>query len=413
VDTLVATIALGMGFDKPDLKYVIHFQRPGSAVFYYQQVGRAGRAVDNAYGILLSGDEDADINDYFVRTAFPSELHVEQVLGVLEGASEGMTIGEIQQAVNLRWSDIDKVLKVLVVRTPSPVRKLKTRWYRTPVEYHPDAEKVATILRQRRDEQQRMLDYMKSDTCLMEFLSRELDDPHAERCGKCSSCLGKPVLDETYPPELAIRASEYLKRSDIPIEPRKVWPFGGIMGGRLKGRIPEESRCEEGRALCLWGDAGWGSLVRDGKHAGHFSDQLVEGMAKMIRERWFPIPPPGWVTCIPSLGNPDLVPDFSRRLASQLHLPFHPCIVKTRDTEPQKSMQNSFQQAENIINSFSIDRKPPEFRMPVLLVDDIVDSRWTMTVVSVLLREGGSGTVYPLALADASESLSYMDKLQQ
>ena len=190
----------------------------------------------------------------------------------------------------------------------------------------------------------------------------------------------------------------FLRRTSLPIEPRKRWPAGGLPRYEVRGSIPSEHRSETGKALCIWGDAGWGGLVRSGKYReGRFADDLVRACAELLA-KWTPGPAPEWVTCIPSRRHPELVPDFAERLATEIGLPFHRSLSKAEDRAEQKSMANSVQQARNVDGSLTISLDP----LPggaVLLVDDMVDSRWTLTVAAWLLRSKGSGKVWPLALA--------------
>ena len=244
-----------------------------------------------------------------------------------------------------------------------------------------------------------MCEYMQTTSCLMGFLRNALDDPHVEPCGMCTPCQQRLLWPDKYDGSVAKRAVAFLRHSELPIEPRKKWPAEAFPLFGWKGNIPEDLVMQQGRALCLWGDAGWGDLVEQGKHKeNRFSDELVAGVVDMIRTRWKPDPTPTWVTCVPSLNHPTLVSEAAKRFAGQLRLPFVDCIAKTHSTKPQKDMMNGFQQAHNLDGAFAVDHRQVR-NGPVLLVDDMVDSRWTFTVLCALLRQAGSGPVYPVALA--------------
>ncbi len=402
---LVATTALGMGFDKPDLAFVIHYQLPGSVVHYYQQVGRAGRALPDAFAVLLGGGGDSDITDHFIETAFPPRDLVEKILTQLDAAPDGLTLGELQIQLNAPMSRLNHALKLLSLESPAPLLKLDSHWKRTVAPLASAFwERVERLTELRKREQTRMREYLHAQSCLMQFLARELDEHDAPPCGRCAVCRGELLLAEQFPLTLAERAAQFLQRTHHPIKPRKLWPKDAFKTYQFTGKISKELSAEEGRVLAIWGDAGWGELVRAGKYseAGRFDDRLVAAVVEMIRE-WKPQPGPAWVTCVPSLNHTTLVPEFAERLACALQLPFHPVLQKARATPPQKEMQNSFQQAHNLDGAFTVT-PGADFTKPLLLVDDMVDSGWTFAVCAALLRQAGSGPAFPVALAQTSKS---------
>ena len=391
VKAVVATSALGMGYDKADLTFVVHYQAPGSVVSYYQQVGRAGRGVEHADVVLLRGGEDRRIQDFFIEQAFPARERVAAVLGELEAAGEsGRTTRELMAVVNLGMGRIEAMLKILDVE--GAVRREGRSWRSIPgADWSYDGERYAQVTALRRAEQDAMAAYGTDGRCLMRVLQEELDDPEPRDCGRCSVCT-RARFAEPLDPALVELAERHLRSRPIELEVKKMAPDAA---GTMR-KIPEDVRVEPGWALARFGDGGWWPAIERGLRSGEFDDEVVAGLADLLR-RAGPGPGPiSWVTAVPSAGLGDVLGRLAARLAAQLGVPYLELVRRKQDRPPQREMANAVQQAANVRGAFAVIATPP--RGAGVLLDDRRSSGWTLAMVGGQLRRAGAEHVVPVAL---------------
>ena len=402
---LVATSALGMGFDKADIGFVVHLGAPPSPIAYYQQIGRAGRAIKDAFVILLPHEQDLAIWRYFASLSFPPEDQVRLVLRALELAGVPLSTGVLENVVELSRGRLEHMLKVLDV--DGAVKRVEGGWLGTGISWHHDSERYERVAAARIAEQRAMLEYVDTAGCRLEYLRQCLDDPLASPCGRCDNCAGKHV-PESISRETLGELRAFVGRVGVRVLPRTQWPTGlRLLRIPLSGRIKTEEMAETGRVIARLTDLGWGEELRalfDSQGDSRLP-RKVEGLVQRVLEDWqaeVNFNAEGLVA-ITSTRRPRLVDSFSQCVAELLALPILGSLSPTE--VPDSTKANSARRVAalygRIVASETLADELAGRKGSILLIDDLVDSGWTMTLGSRALRRMGVESVLPLAIASA------------
>ncbi|HCE60822.1 RecQ family ATP-dependent DNA helicase [Janibacter terrae] len=400
VKALVATSALGMGFDKPDLGFVVHLGAPSSPVAYYQQVGRAGRATERADVVLLPGHDDVSIWKHFASASMPREDQAAAVLTALAEAGRALSTAALETIVDIRRTRLELLLKVLDV--DGAVQRVSGGWIGTGQPWVYDAERYERVAAARQAEQQHMLDYIATDGCRMAFLQRTLDDPSAQDCGRCDRCAGA-WIDADVAAEALGSARSTLDRAGVDLDPRAQWPTGmDRLGVPVRGKIPPTEGMSPGRALARVTDLGWGPRVRDLLAQDQpVPDQVVRAVVRVLAEWGWQTRPAG-IVVVPSRSRPTLVTSLAEQLGQIGRLPVLGTLDLVDGGPVGDPGGNSAYRLSGVWERLAVGPELaaalPGLSGPVLLVDDIAHSRWTLTVAARALRRAGAQEVLPFVL---------------
>jgi ATP-dependent DNA helicase RecQ len=390
IKVLVATIKLGMGYDKDDIGFIIHFQAAPNIVSYYQQIGRAGRGLAEARIFLMAGCEDTNIHDYFIDTAFPYEYEAKNVLNVIKENS-GCSINAIKAKINIRDSRVDKAIDFLIYE--GFVFFKSKKYFRSKKKFAYKRNHYEEIKRIRKKEREEMRGLVETEECYSKFIINCLDDMSDIKCGKCTNCLGRDIVDRRLRPDEKDFVSLYINSKILFIKPKTYW-------AKTKLTEIEKMKYPNKPGICLakWGDAGYGEMIKNCKkgkiaYPEALLERAFEVLGEIVKIRNVKL-----ITFVPSKKN-DLLEIFAKELAAKLDIKCQKLLVKVEETR-QKGMQNSSHQCYNALKSYNAVANIPQ--ETVILIDDLVDSGWTLAVCGHKLRENGAKVVIPFVLADSS-----------
>ena len=389
---VVATNALGMGIDKPDLRFIIHTQIPASPIHYYQEIGRAGRDGKKALIILLYNPEDRELPEHFIENSRPPIDNYQRVIDRLKERTMG--IRDLMRKTNLNRTKIEVIVGDLVNQSivNEVVSDRSKKYEYLGVAPQLDTTAFDEFREFKSRELDKIIEYAETDKCRMFYLCDYLEDRDVKVCHKCDNCRGKKWIYE-------INAEWQEKVDDFK---NNYFPEIDLVPKSQQDKpLPErKSKLVNGVAFSYYGFSNVGSTIHHCKYenGGDFPDFLLDGVLKVYHS-YFKDEKFDLIIYAPPTQSGDLVKNFAEKVSTALEIPLSHGLIKRRDTEPQKVFQNTLLKKDNVKDAFEYKNHAEVKGKNVLLIDDICDSRATIKEIGKLMSKRGVNKIAPLVIA--------------
>lgn len=375
---VVSTNALGMGIDKPDIRFIVHTQIPTSPLHYYQEIGRAGRDGLPTEIALFYNDQDNKLPESFINNSRPSIAKYHRIISVIQ--SESISLYNLIRKVNLKKTQVNVILNDLIDQRIAVKYGKSNRYEYKFGAPKLDDSKFKELRNAKMNDFKEMLSYVESLNCRMTFLRTYLGDPTHSTCGHCD--VDQDRVFNVSIDEAGLKKVEEFRETYFP-----------ILEVSTKTNI-----LVDGVAASYYGVTNVGSVLHRCKYdgGGDFPDFLLKKTLKAFRKHYgqaeFDL-----VLYVPPTESGDLVKNFAEKVAKVLKFPISDALIKTRDTEPQKGFESSISKKDNLIGAF--DCTEDISGKSILLIDDIFDSGQTIKCVADILKHKGVHIVAPLTIA--------------
>jgi len=379
---IISTNALGMGIDKPDIRFIIHTQIPQSPIHYYQEIGRAGRDGQPSYIILFYNPEDRKLPEAFIEGGRPSIIKYERVINTIK--SELLGERDLMKRTNLKQNQI-RVIKADLIEQ-GIIREV-TIGKSKKFEFVPNSQPLNTkafeeLRNARLADLEKMIEYAETDKSRMSFLCEYLGDKSNHTFNNCDNTGEKKIIvnvTKEWEEKLQNFREDYFPELEV----------------ESKG-----SKIVNGVAASYYGVSNVGAALHRSKYeqGGDFPDFLLKLVLKAFRKKFgqekFDL-----VLYVPPTSSGDLVKNFAVKISQVLKFPISHNLVKTRQTKEQKVFENGYLKTDNVNDAFTFTTPNDIKGKSVLLVDDIFDSGATLKEIGKLLTKLGALKIAPIVIA--------------